>query len=458
MASRDRPSLSLLLLPSTSPSLVSYKSLRGAYGPALSDALVAVGKTPNATGNPAILDIALPCLEVSRFNHLPRSQVYRRVQRVLAEVYKLICVICAKKSIEAQGPDGVDTRVILLSWQGDEHAIEDVSRTNWNLQGPVINLATLASSQRPWQILFSVDDQRGEHMLQQFNRYTAQLGQAQGWKLETVKGGEYTISTEADQPKREGDDVGDSARRHTSVAVGGTFDHLHAGHKLLLTMTAFLLEPVDFSGDRMQRLIVGISGDELLQKKQFLEYISPWTERQGEVLEFVASIINFTPDLKPRETSVQDGKDIGHRTVMTRITPSFTLECVEIADPYGPTVTDESISALVVSAETRSGGRAVNAKREEKDWASLEVFEVDVLDTEDEARDASTTFEQDFAGKISSTEIRRRMNEKKKKAEEMPWAALMHINRRRQIRTRRPLPWIGEADSTGSRLAPPTGR
>jgi hypothetical protein len=35
------------------------------------------------------------------------------------------------------------------------------------------------------------------------------------------------------------------------VAVGGTFDHLHAGHKILLTMTAWITR---------KRLVCGVTG------------------------------------------------------------------------------------------------------------------------------------------------------------------------------------------------------
>jgi len=77
-------------------------------------------------------------------------------------------------------------------------------------------------------------------------------------------------------------------------------------------------------------------------------------------------------------------------------------------DPFGPTITDETITALVISAETRSGGKAVNAKRAEKEWAPLDIFEVDVLGAEEE--DGTVTqgkVDETFQGKLSSTEIRR---------------------------------------------------
>lgn len=74
------------------------------------------------------------------------------------------------------------------------------------------------------------------------------------------------------------------------------------------------------------------------------------------------------------------------------------MEIVEINDPFGPTVTNESITALVVSEETRNGGEAVNKKRLEKGWSELEVFMVEVIEGVE-------------GEKLSSTEIRRRLEE-----------------------------------------------
>ena len=78
---------------------------------------------------------------------------------------------------------------------------------------------------------------------------------------------------------------------------------------------------------------------------------------------------------------------------------------------------DKHISALVISHETRAGGKAVNEKRADKGWASLEVFEVEVLDAspgpEDHDADADAAPKETFEAKISSTEIRRRVAELK---------------------------------------------
>jgi cytidyltransferase-like protein len=102
------------------------------------------------------------------------------------------------------------------------------------------------------------------------------------------------------------------------VAVGGTFDHLHAGHKILLTMTALLAR---------QSMVVGVTDDCMLTKKKHRELIASTSER------------------------IQSVKDY-----MQRIKRTISYEVVPIKDPFGPTVTDPTIDALVVSKETLKGG------------------------------------------------------------------------------------------------------
>jgi pantetheine-phosphate adenylyltransferase len=53
-----------------------------------------------------------------------------------------------------------------------------------------------------------------------------------------------------DTPKSESTNSSD-ARQFEQVAVGGTFDHMHSGHKILLTMTALLAS---------KKLYCGITG------------------------------------------------------------------------------------------------------------------------------------------------------------------------------------------------------
>ncbi|KAI5826059.1 regulator of mushroom formation [Schizophyllum commune Tattone D] len=137
------------------------------------------------------------------------------------------------------------------------------------------------------------------------------------------------------------------------VALGGTFDHLHAGHKILLSMAIWIAR---------EKLIVGLTDDALLVRKRY-----------AEVLE----------SLFVRETRL--------RAFLMLVNPALTYDIVPINDVYGPTGWDENIQALVVSQETESGAQAIATHRAEKGLPALRTFVIDVisptshkLDAEDE--------------------------------------------------------------------------
>ncbi|KAG2192583.1 hypothetical protein INT47_006035 [Mucor saturninus] len=128
------------------------------------------------------------------------------------------------------------------------------------------------------------------------------------------------------------------------VAVGGTFDQLHAGHKILLTMTAILAN---------ESMVVGVTDDCMLLKKKHRDLIEPTAKR----VELVKSYLNL-------------------------VKRSITYEVVPITDPFGPTVTDPTIDALVVSKETLKGGDLVNSERDMRGYPPLELRIIDVISSE----------------------------------------------------------------------------
>ena len=50
-----------------------------------------------------------------------------------------------------------------------------------------------------------------------------------------------------------------------------------------------------------------------------------------------------------------------------------------LTDPAGPTKTDPEIECLVVSAETLSGGHAVNKIREEAGLPEMDLFSIELV-------------------------------------------------------------------------------
>jgi cytidyltransferase-like protein len=118
-----------------------------------------------------------------------------------------------------------------------------------------------------------------------------------------------------------------------TIALGGTFDRLHNGHRKLLTLGAGLCRDT---------LVVGITGDAMLQKKSLADKILSYQERAKAVVDFLALI-----------------------------KPSLQVNVFQLTDPFGPTITDSTIEALVVSSETLGGVQKINDLRREKGFSPL---------------------------------------------------------------------------------------
>ncbi|WVW83134.1 hypothetical protein I302_105152 [Kwoniella bestiolae CBS 10118] len=148
------------------------------------------------------------------------------------------------------------------------------------------------------------------------------------------------------------------------VALGGTFDHLHAGHKLLLHLSFFL---------STRKLIVGLMADNLLSSKKHYELVENLDKRIEGVEQFLERLGGRSLGKSTEDHILSSSaQDQDHGGVVA-------LQVQEITDIYGPTSSDPNIHALVVSKETVSGGNAVNTKRKEKGFGELEVYVVDVI-------------------------------------------------------------------------------
>jgi pantetheine-phosphate adenylyltransferase len=125
------------------------------------------------------------------------------------------------------------------------------------------------------------------------------------------------------------------------VAVGGTFDPLHDGHK------ALLMKAVELS--RGGELLVGLTSDSLARNK--VHEVVDYQSRYNEVLRFIQK---------------------------QGIAPVI----VRLEDPYGPTIRDD-FDYLVVSPETHPIGLKINKIRGEKKLGLIEIVLVDYVLADD---------------------------------------------------------------------------
>lgn len=126
------------------------------------------------------------------------------------------------------------------------------------------------------------------------------------------------------------------------VAVGGTFDLLHKGHRALIEKAFELGEHV----------IVGLTSDEMLQKKA-----EPFSKRKKALQNFLKS---------------------------------ENYEIVNLNDAYGPAISDSKIDAIVVSEETKARAVEINEIRKNKGLSLLEIAVIPFV-LADDGKPISTT-------------------------------------------------------------------
>lgn len=141
-----------------------------------------------------------------------------------------------------------------------------------------------------------------------------------------------------------------------NVALGGTFDPIHDGHRNLFER-AFEL------GD----VTVGLTSDELAPRTRHVErYVRPFAERKRDL---EAELARFAEEY---------GRD---------------FEIRELTEPTG-IATEPGFDALIVSPETAEGGARINEIRREKGRDPLELVVVDHVVAEDGERISSTRIVQ----------------------------------------------------------------
>ncbi|KAM0551903.1 hypothetical protein ACHAPJ_008242 [Fusarium lateritium] len=390
---------SLLLLPSP-PRPPSTSTLSAAYRSPITSVLLKLKSSP--TPQTLIIGIALPVLAGAS----PHSKTiaWTTAQSLLAGLYTLTSVICAKENIpvDVGGEGSVDVRIVLIDHDNGRRYAPDFDGGFEANCTSVLDLAAFASKVRPWETVYHPSCEEGYELLSSFLNFAEKRQTFTQSQLVAIEGG-ISLTVEPTQ-------LSEQQQCFKTVCLGGTFDHLHPGHKLLLHASALLLKIPPKDSDQTCTLIVGISSDELLVKKKFAEELQSWDQRVQTVLSFLSTLLEYdTTATSPPTQSTPD------ETVALLRDGRVKVRCTVLRDPFGPPIHEEDADAIVVSAETRGGGKAINDRRAEKGWKPLEVFEIDVLDA-DEVDEGGVSKTEDFATKISSTAIRQQRAEAKRRS------------------------------------------
>lgn len=122
------------------------------------------------------------------------------------------------------------------------------------------------------------------------------------------------------------------------VAIGGTFDVLHDGHKALLKKAYALGE-----------VIIGLVSDDMAQKAHA---VNDYESRKKPVITYIKALTGSNPQI------------------------------VALNDPYGPAL-EQNFDYIVVSPETLPTAKEINALRMERRLPPIKIVCVDFVLAQD---------------------------------------------------------------------------
>lgn len=134
------------------------------------------------------------------------------------------------------------------------------------------------------------------------------------------------------------------------VAIGGTFECLHDGHRELLNRAFELAD-----GGQAD---IGLTSDEMASRRN--RAIPDYSQRKSQLLEYLEEISGNT-----------------------------RFRIIELNDPYGRTL-DEDYDFIVVSPETYPVALRINSIREGKGMRPIEIVKIGFVLAEDSERISST--------------------------------------------------------------------
>lgn len=133
--------------------------------------------------------------------------------------------------------------------------------------------------------------------------------------------------------------------------MGGTFDHLHEGHKYLIS-TALSLS---------KKVVIGLTSESLLKNKEFFSKMQSYDERETAIISYISKISDIS-----------------------------RVEIVKLKDPYGPPIHEEDYEGIIVSQETYKNALTINNMREKNGFKPMIIIVIPILKNSNNEKISST--------------------------------------------------------------------
>ncbi|PWN21550.1 WD40 repeat-like protein [Microstroma glucosiphilum] len=352
----------------------------------------AAAQKPTAKQN--VLVMALPSIGHIRNPHQLRNPIEAATKESCSSAHKRLVILLfspafdALSSASAEGPEET-------SYDDVESLLRGTYATAWAAANKedalLLDIDVLLVGQKGFETSLRAlaGDESGVEHLWAMEAHSDSLPNSLPSKPVLLKASATAESVNRDEKGP----IPSSFPHHRSIALGGTFDHLHVGHKILLSMAALIAT---------DRIVVGVTGDSMLAKKSNAYLLEPLEERIAAVERFLTT---FRSTMTPLQQDV-----------------------VELADVCGPAGSDGSLEALLVTEETLSGADTIAKTREERGLGPLERYVIGVVGAGGEV-DVKGDAAELAAAKVGSTAIRKWLSEQSPKVQ-----AVARRKRRRDLK------------------------
>jgi len=137
--------------------------------------------------------------------------------------------------------------------------------------------------------------------------------------------------------------------------MGGTFDHLHEGHKFLIK-TALSIS---------NNIVIGLTTEKFLKNKKAASKLENYETRKRNLEDFIKTIADIN-----------------------------RVQIIELNDIYGPPINEPEYDGLIVSQETFKVAIEINEIRENKGFKPLIIIVIPIIKDKNNKKISSTAIRE----------------------------------------------------------------